>query len=156
MMYFHEQFPIDIGERPLRFDSTQTNPVHLVRDQLQGIYQRHRHEKDQLLACLAQTRFQVQQALREFQAGTNDASAAAFETIVDILQDVLDQNQVSLNDRTGERWTAELLNEIDVRAHEIRADIAESRIIQMDLPVVRRQGRLIAKGSALVAAPQRD
>ncbi|MFV1964635.1 MAG: hypothetical protein ACC628_04375 [Pirellulaceae bacterium] len=155
-MTFDDHFPIDLAERPLRFESTQTNPARLVREQLQSVYRGHRKETDQFLTCLAQTRFQVQRVRDELSPSTDDSPCGALETIGEILQDLLDHHHVTIDDRTGETWSTELLDEMELRGHQTCDEITEPRIAYMELPVIRRQGRLIAKGAVLVDAPKRN
>lgn len=158
MPSYADHFPIRIEPRPLRFDSSQTDPAELAREELKRILGEHRGVLDRLLVSIAQAAFQLRQIHAEL-ASQADQSASHGADGVDIvaanLEQVLEENGVRMNDLTGSPWNTQMSAEIEIRAHSVREGIAEPTVVHMELPVVRQGDRLLAKGAAIIEAPKR-
>lgn len=152
-----DPFPISVIERPLRFASTQTDPFRAAHEALGQMLRAHRDCTDALLARVAESGFHLNRAIAEARA-EDDAGRLidAVEIIAMNLQSILDEHDVRVRDLTGERWSIERRSEIELRGHQVREDATEPRIEFMELPIVHRNERLIAKGAAIIATPNRE
>jgi hypothetical protein len=155
MAAYEEQFPLSMSERPLRFDSRETNPAVLVRGQLRRLMAAHREEVDRVLVVLAQVQFQVRALGQDLAArGESPHATDAMEIIAANLQEVLDGYGVRADDFAGRPWSPELRAETDVRGYRVCEDLTVPRVIHVELPAVWRQDRLLAKGAVLLAGPK--
>ncbi|MCY2986342.1 MAG: hypothetical protein NTY19_00485 [Planctomycetota bacterium] len=155
-MNLTEKFPLSLAERPLRFPATQTDPVKLVQEELARLHGEHLAVSDGLLVQLAQACFHVARVRAELAATGAAAAEEALAIIAANLQDVLTAHQTRAEDWTGQVWTAAMRGDVDLRGHQVREGLTEPRVAYMELPVVFRAGRRIAKGAASLETPPRQ
>ena len=157
MPSYDDQFPIRIEPRPTRFDSKETDPAVLAREELKRVYDDNTRQRDQLLVAIAQTFYQ----LRRIHVDLANAPSAVhcadgIDIVADNLEQLLAENEVLVEDLTGSVWNANMSAEVDIRAHSVRHGLAEPIVVHMELPVVRRADCLLAKGAAIIEAPPRN
>lgn len=159
-MNLQEPFPLSFGERPLRFSSAPADPVKLVQQQLARLHEAQREVIDRLLVHLAQTCFHLERASRELATCCDAEHAAsgaeALTIIAENLRDVLADHQTRWEDHTGRTWTAEMRDDVELRGHQVCDQLTEPRVAHVELPVVYRAERRIARGAAIIETPRRD
>lgn len=152
-------FPLPTAERPLRFPSSEAGPAELLREELRRMAQKHRGTTDELLAAIGICCFQLERARREQAAAEADALPLmldALEILEANLRDVFERHGGRIEDLTGQPFTPADRERIDLRGHSINPELHEPQVAYMESPVVYRGDRLIARGAALIEAPQRD
>ena len=157
MPTLEELFPITFTDRPLRFESTETNPGNLLRSELVRVAQVHRDQSDQLLATLAVTAFQLSRLVLE--AGPASESTTPLREGLEIIQsnlnETLQQHGVEVRDLTGRPFTTADQELVDIRGQRVNAEITETAVWHMEQPVVLRAGRCLIRGAVTLESPPR-
>ena len=158
-MTLQELFPLAIGERPLRFPAAANDPLKLVQEGLARLQNQQRDATDGLLVCLAHACFHVERVRLDLASDTGPHTASAVEALTIIaenLRDVLTAHQTRMEDYTGRTWTAQMRSDVDLRGHQVREELTEPQVSHMELPVVYRAERRLARGAAMIDTPRRD
>jgi hypothetical protein len=150
-------FPINVPERPLRFAGASTEPATLIVEGLREAAREWREAEDALLVTLAHAWSHVRRLGAELSTqGAETANAAeAAEIIAANLFEALAARDVRVEDHSGEEWTPALRDVVDVRGSSPRDDVTVPIVRHMELPVVYRRDRLLARGACILETPRR-
>lgn len=147
--------PFEVGLRRLRFPEADS-PLEIARAELAILYREFDERVDGLLAELARVRFHLRRTIDGARHEQAEMTADAVETLACGLDEVLERNAVTVEDRTGQVWNEEWNSEIDVRQYRRNASRTNAVLSFMQSPIVRQAGRLIARGIADLEGPPRD
>ncbi|MCC7420699.1 MAG: hypothetical protein IT428_10475 [Planctomycetaceae bacterium] len=148
-------FPFEVEPRRLRFPEADSL-LEIAGAELATIYREFDERVEGLLAELARVRFHLRRSVDTARREHAEMTADAVETLACRLDALLEQNAVTVEDRTGQTWNEEWSDQIDIRQYRRNTSRSETVVSYQQSPVVRQAGRLIARGIADLEGPPRD
>ncbi|MEK6262905.1 MAG: hypothetical protein AABP62_30265 [Planctomycetota bacterium] len=149
-------FPISLIERPLRYSSTEVNPVNILRAELTRAASVHRERTDKLLVSLAVTWFQLSRLAADSAATGIVEMRDRLEIVQANLFDELQPYGVEIRDLTGQPFSPNEQPLVDVRGHRQNPELTEPIVWHMEQPVVLRGERCLLRGVVILETPHRS
>lgn len=152
MATLEELFPINLAERPLRFNSEETNPITILRSELARVAKGQQEHCDYLLSQMAMAAFQLSRLAHDF-GGDPEFLREGMDLIQANLRESLARYHVQTIDLTGMDADAVDRAVVDIRGQKSNPEVDKPTVSHTELPIVTRGARCLVRGAISLDVP---